>query len=390
MRICFVIDELFAFNEYGGYGKLMRTLAEDLIKKGHTVFAVTKRHPEQRRLQFLPDGLVLLSYEQGNSIVSKVLSKRKSKVLYNLIDADVFVHIELSESSKIAMKSNPKAKNVIWFQDPRSTKDWERTIFTVKEVVEDLRGTYKFLTVQTFLMVRKLLMTFVYNPVVRNADCLIAQAEYLNQHARTVYKIPSDKKILFYPNPVDTIPEKVVKADKPTVCFLARLDGQKRSYLFFELAKLFPEVEFIAMGESHNKKRQEDLVKKYGGIPNLRMVGWKFGKEKEEILEKSWVLINTSIHEALPVSFLEAWSFNTAVLSCRNPDELVSKYGYYTGEIIGEGIKDLDKFEKGLKWLLENNRWKELGEKGYEYVKKTHNRERIVQQHINLYEELLK
>jgi glycosyltransferase involved in cell wall biosynthesis len=102
------------------------------------------------------------------------------------------------------------------------------------------------------------------------------------------------------------------------------------------------------------------------------------------------VLINTSIHEALPVSFLEAWSFNTAVLSCRDPDELVSKYGYYTGEIIGEGIQDLGKFEKGLKWLLENNRWKELGKKGHEYVKKTHDRETIVQQHINLYEELLK
>jgi glycosyltransferase involved in cell wall biosynthesis len=50
------------------------------------------------------------------------------------------------------------------------------------------------------------------------------------------------------------------------------------------------------------------------------MVGHVDGLEKTEILSSSWALINTSIHEGLAVSFLEALQCETPLISSVDPD----------------------------------------------------------------------
>ncbi len=114
------------------------------------------------------------------------------------------------------------------------------------------------------------------------------------------------------------------KADTPTVCFLARWDPQKRVEVFFELAEMFPEVEFIAMGRSHDIEADARLRKWCEGIPNLSCPGFVSEEEKSRILEKSWALVNTSVREALPISFLEALAHETPILSGEDPDGLTS------------------------------------------------------------------
>jgi hypothetical protein len=52
-----------------------------------------------------------------------------------------------------------------------------------------------------------------------------------------------------------------------------------------------------------------------------------------------------------------------------NPDGLTERFGYWAGK---------DDFTEGLRWLLEGDRWRRLGEEGYEYVKKNHNINTII------------
>jgi len=63
-----------------------------------------------------------------------------------------------------------------------------------------------------------------------------------------------------------------------------------------------------------------------------------------------------------------------------DPDGFTTRGGCYVQE---------DHFADGLNYLLENNRWLELGEKGYSYVRQVHDTEVVLRQTMNEYERLL-
>jgi glycosyltransferase involved in cell wall biosynthesis len=185
----------------------------------------------------------------------------------------------------------------------------------------------------------------------------------------------------FLPTPV-AIPENVVKADKPTVCYVARLDRRKRPELFLDLVAKFPEVDFIALGKSRDEAWERSLREKYGSLPNLEMMGFvdQFAdKRHSETLAKSWVLVNTATREALPNSFIEATSHGCAILSSVDPDGFASELGYYA--------KD-DDFEAGLRYLLSDNNWKRHGQKALEYTINTFETNRSIDLHEEIYRSL--
>ncbi|HWP59917.1 MAG TPA: glycosyltransferase family 4 protein [Candidatus Acidoferrales bacterium] len=177
----------------------------------------------------------------------------------------------------------------------------------------------------------------------------------------------------FLPNIIDFDPGTVVKSEKPRAVFLGRLDPIKRPWLVVELARRHPEVEFLVLGQAHfsgkGAWKPEDVP------DNLRLLGHTEGRDKVRILASSWVLINTSIHEALAVSFLEALKCETPLLSCQDPGGLVSRFGIYVGRWDGAGMEALDKFSEGLTRLLADRSLRvRLGKEGRDWVTRTHNR----------------
>ena len=91
------------------------------------------------------------------------------------------------------------------------------------------------------------------------------------------------------------VPADYQKNEKPTVCYMARLDRRKRPELFLSLAEQFPDVNFIAAGKSRDQKYDQYLRDKYAGLPNLEMTGFidQFASNRHsEILEQSWIMVN--------------------------------------------------------------------------------------------------
>ena len=137
------------------------------------------------------------------------------------------------------------------------------------------------------------------------------------------------------------------------------------------------------MGKSRDKKWDAYLRNKYKDIPNLEMTGFvdQFSSNlHSEILEKSWIMINAATRAALPNAFIESASHKCAILSFVDPDNFASEFGYHA---------EKDDFAEGLKYLLEDNRWKELGEKGYTYINDTFELEKSITQHIQIYEQII-
>lgn len=359
MRICLISVEIFAWGKYGGFGRATRIIGRELARRGVQVTAVVPRRGDQLPVEEL-DGIRVLSFKPHEMLASGKL--------YRLADADIYHSEEPSMGTYLAMRAMPDRKHIITFVDPRELTDW-RTEFRLPSLnPAQVIGNWIY---EDNALVKS---------AVRRADGWYAAAKMIAPKARRKYGLTADP--LFLPTPVD-IPEKVEKAARPTVCFVSRWDKRKRPEIFFELAKSFPEVEFLAAGKSRNPEWDDHLRATYGGLPNLKMLGFidQFrSDELSKLLGRSWILVNTAAREGLPNAFIEACAHGCAILSAVDPDGFASKFGFH--------VQD-DDFVSGLKTLLEGNRWKELAEQGRAYVRQTFSTEQAINRHLAVYEQLL-
>jgi len=83
------------------------------------------------------------------------------------------------------------------------------------------------------------------------------------------------------------------------------------------------------------------------------------------ILNQSWILINTASREGLPNSFIKAASHQCAKIRAVNQDGFAREFGFH--------VKD-DNFLAALDFLLSDNRWQQKGLQGYKYGKNAMNK----------------
>lgn len=359
MRICLIATEIFAWGKHGGFGRATRTIGRELVKRGHQVFAVVPRRGEQKRVEQL-DGMTVLGFSPVNPL-SAASCLREA-------DAEIYHSCEPSFPTWLAKRVMPERKHMVTFRDPRDLHDWwmefELPSLNRAQVVHNFLFEHNFLT----------------NRCIRRMDGVYTIAKYLVPKVKAMYRLPFDP--VFLPTPV-AMPAVIEKASEPTVCYVARLDRRKRPRLFLDLARQFPEVRFIAMGKSRNAAWEAELLRDYGNLPNLEMVGFvdQFGgRTHSSILSSSWIMINTATREALPNAFLEAAAHKCAILSHVDPDDFASNFGYAASR---------DDFAEGLRYLLEDDRWRARGERGHDYVARVFEMDRAMDQHVAVYRQLL-
>ncbi|HEX5438974.1 MAG TPA: glycosyltransferase family 4 protein [Gemmatimonadaceae bacterium] len=359
MRVCLIAVEIFAWGKYGGFGRATRTIGRELVKRGIDVSAVVPRRGGQRPVEIL-DGITVRGFSPR--------SPWQATRLLRECDADVYHSCEPSFASYLAMRAMPHRVHVATVRDPRELRDWMMEF--------DRPSRSKLQVTRNYL--------YESNPLVRRAvrrmDAVFAPARSLVSKARALYGLTTDP--VFLPTPV-AIPPSVTKTDRPTVCYLARLDRRKRPTLFLDLARDFPDVTFIAMGGSRDARWEQSLHDRYADVPNLEMTGFvdQFNTGLHaSILERSWIMVNTASREGLPNAFLEAAAHRCAILSHVDPDGFASEFGYHART---------DDFQWGLRYLLESGQWRERGQRGYEHVRSTFEVEHAMDQHVAWYETLL-
>ena len=262
----------------------------------------------------------------------------------------------------------PHKKHAVTMRDTREFADWKMEYA--------LPSVGKWQVISNYF--------YEDNPLVRGsvrrADAVYCAAKLLIPKVQRKYKLVRPPDLL--PTPVD-VPASVTKADKPTVCYMGRWDRRKRPEMFMDLAKSFPGVRFIAAGSSRDKQWDAHLRRKYAGIPNLEMPGFidqfRSGRHSQ-ILEESWVMLNTATREGLPNAFLEAAAHGCAILSAVNPDGFASEFGFHATD---------EQFAAGLQYLLDNRNWQERGERGREYVTRYFATDQAIDRHLECYDLLL-
>ena len=357
VKVALIVDEYFGAcgTAYGGYGFLARNYIARYLPD--TNISVEVLLSNKHRWKFAPNALTekvdnrKVIIPPGRFFARQWLKKKKY---------DIYLTVELTHN---ILKYERRSKPIIhWIQDPRPWSEWLE-IQTVKLFPEN-----SYWSSSLYDSVNKLygkgLVTFV------------SQGYFLNDKAIELYRLPGDAPIAYMPNPIDIDygfdPESYPK--KNHILFIGRIESIKRGWLFCEIAKQLPQYEFFMLGQTFREKSQnESIMAGYRNIPNLHFVGHVEGEEKMKYIREAKILVNTSIHEALPITFLEALAYGTLLVSCRNPEDLTSKFGRYTGPVLGNGFDKVPLFTSAIEELIENEGLrKELSCKAVEYIREIH------------------
>jgi glycosyltransferase involved in cell wall biosynthesis len=377
MHVCFISSEVFVGMRRGGFGRLVRIIGSELVKRGYTVSVLTWR---EKNLQDFPskvDGINAWAYNYDyttRSVIKNLPNYRKAISMIKRINADVYISIDCILETLLAMKYSPCSKHIIYVQDPFDEKDY-RLLSTV-----DPYYNLTFIDRLRFMAAR--VGCSPSSIAYRKADLVLTQAKYYIPKIKKLFGV-DERKIFYLPNPVDYIPNNVKKNERPLVVFIGRFDPQKRFWIVPRVAKRFPDIDFVMAGMSSDLYREWStklLAKlRVGEIENLEILGFVNEERKREVLSKSWILLLPSIREGLPLAFLESLAHRCALLSSVNPDGLVTRFGYYASR---------DEFENGLKELLADEKWRSLGESGYRYIIQNHSLNDIMRKFTGLIESL--
>ena len=285
---------------------------------------------------------------------------------------DLLLMVDYRPSYRFFAAALPRTPIVVWVRDPRTPEDM-RKINTLRIPGAEAEMPQGIAEVNC-----KSLATIVRASRLVGRRVLFATpAPGLSAKISETYGVqPSE--VFFLPNIIDLKAAQVSKSPRPSVVFLARLDPIKRPWLFVKLADQFPDVDFILMGESYF--RGDGAWQPVELPANLRMLGHAGEQEKSNVLASSWALVNTAIHEGLAVSFLEALACEMPIISCQNPEDVVSRFGIYVGRWDGTGLEGLPFFSEALeKLLLDTELRAKLGKEGRAWVAETHTPKRFLQ-----------
>ncbi|MFQ5634525.1 MAG: glycosyltransferase family 4 protein [Gammaproteobacteria bacterium] len=361
MKLCFLVSEYFRWGKYGGYGTSTRLLATECASRGLDVTVLTPLRGDQAADEII-DGVRVIAYPAQDL---RLLTRH-----CRALAADVYHSHEPSLATAVARRAMPQARHVVTCRDTRLLRDW---LIEMGAWIRD--GSYRTL------------LSFPYenNPwvthAVRAADSVYCPNHFSRELAQKKYRLSAVPA--FLPSPIRMPADAAGKADAPTIFYVGRWDSRKRPELFLNLAIEFPDVRFVAVGKGRTEAYDRELRQRYEPLGNVELPGFidQFTSPRFfELLSSAWVLVNTSLREGLPRTFMEAAAAGCAILSRVDPDGFASRFGFRA---------DRDNFEEGLRWLLANDRWRALGQAAHDYVAETYELDTAVAAHILAYTKIL-
>jgi glycosyltransferase involved in cell wall biosynthesis len=368
-RVALLVDEFFGAWEtaIGGYGALARKYICRFVPNDDIEMDVLLDNSGGDTLKKLfIDNTMLCRLPSNRALRQRWLSRQA----YNL-----FLSIEMTEPSfNIVSQYEGHIYLLYWIQDPRDLKLYQSRLCTVTRLRDSDWAYVEHVT------------DWIQELIERKSVSFISQGESLSEIARGMYRIPESETISVLPNPVE-IDENYELNDPPKenkIIFLGRLEAQKRVWIFCETAKLMPEYEFYILGATAKSRNEDANVRTLSPyrnsdgtskIRNLHFTGHVDGELKAHHIQTAKLLLNTSIWEGIPVSWLEALSYGTLIVASFDRDRIVERFGTFVGEVLGDGTDEanLKKFGCAIEyWMNHDAERNAVAEKAIEYVRSRH------------------
>lgn len=215
------------------------------------------------------------------------------------------------------------------------------------------------------------------------ADVIVVQSEF----QKMVLKDKFIKDGILIKNHYLLCPqESPKKANPPVLLWVGTMANTKRPDLFLEVAKALPDIKFKMIGGPSTDSTLYNSIKYQSRhISNLDFLGFMPERDIYTHFKEASILINTADSEGFPYAFIQAWMNYTPVVSLNSdPDEIICK------QKLGLHSKTLEQMILDIKLLLKNESQRdEFGKNGRRYVENEHDLKKIINEHINIFNNYL-
>jgi glycosyltransferase involved in cell wall biosynthesis len=174
----------------------------------------------------------------------------------------------------------------------------------------------------------------LYRHGLARADLAIAQSRSQLRHLRRLRRRPS----ILLPSLFDAAAIRPrPQPDEPLILWVGHLLPKKRPLLLAEMARSLPGLRFVAVGSPRpDPALAEAFRSAVRDLPNLTYEGLADTPALAALYDRATLLLNTSLAEGMPNTFLEAWSREVPVATVGvDPDGLLQDKGL--GIVLGEG-----------------------------------------------------
>lgn len=288
---------------------------------------------------------------------------------YKFARLDMLALLDYRQHYEYFLRHRPRLPVVLWARDPRSDADNER-FWSLREpgFPDDIPAQAPPPRTDT-----------AHRYLGRDADrpnVFAVSTPYLRGKLEEAYGVEISGEVPHLCTVIPAVDEPAPEAEHPTVVALARLDPQKRPWLMWDIARAMPHVRFVMAGQTHAELRWRPT----STPDNLILAGELKGEEKVELLDSAWMLVNTAIHEALPVSWLETLGRGKPIVSCLGwCEDVPRRFGREVPFVGGVGTEMVPDYVEAIQSLIDDDEDRRArGRAGLQWIKEVHNAENFV------------
>jgi len=216
----------------------------------------------------------------------------------------------------------------------------------------------------------------LYLWALRGADLVLSQTVEQRELLQNNLKIGSE----VIPNlmNINTDIDLKCRTRVRSVLWIATVKPIKQPYIFLELAKQFPNLNFTMIGPMSNKFElyRQNFIEAAIGVQNLRFIDYVPIDEIEKYFVGSDLLISTSEKEGFPNVFLQAWAHGKPVISFVDPDGVISRRGL--GYVV-ESSREMEQAVREVSSKVCGDKLKIMGDNALKYVAEIHGANNVVE-----------
>ncbi len=335
----------------------------------------------------------------SRGIWNLIFSPKEDEIFKNQILKDGIQIIQFEDTPTFLILTDVgKVPKILVFQDPWDFYDINLLLDSEKDYLGILYGNNKDYVLRgpegkfpNQWAVNFLQKKNVINPIkhiLKKASSLklYAEADFIGKKVQNMFHLKEPPETLR--NPIIIYDEVREKTKKPSFTWIARWDPQKRPDMMLKIARDLPDYDFYLIGTATVNSRdylsiEKKLKDEFSKYSNIHILGFVDEKTKREYIGRSWALINTSIREGLPITFLEAMAEGTPIISYVDPDNYTSKFGIKVDY-------NVSSFKDAINKSVKEKLYEKIGETEREYIKKEHEISVVMKKHIDIYHDLIK